>query len=503
MDFNSSTKKKDARTSTPRRIKTSEKQIEAEDSAATQVLDSHEKLTTRQKPLSKPGLSVEEKFEQEKRKRHVLINAHNRLKIAVKEKEARLKELEEILKAKNLQPTNYRCEDTCKQRIRQLENNLDKMKMKITKAKKIQTVYRHIREHLQQELREMHMVLDQKEHAVAIGQAEVDKATQQFQSAAAAADSTLGKMVQMEHETIERKREMDCELCELNAEERELKRQTETLGRLSERGHSRLKEREIEEEAHSIPVKDHQYYDICGASQSDLELVEDMEALRETLGCADIQDLVNKVVSQRATKEKLLNEVTQYEEMVRLEAKTLADLELQYTELKFSAKPKATRFDKLKEQMQARLKQEVDRVQRFQAELQQSQDLLDTVEQGVNNLYFRMSCVPVEGLPSASSTDSIDKLRDISARLPTLQQRASAQKPEISSLDQERVYSLLEQLNAMELRTNKRPTTPIDTPQLSDEEECSLSREEIKRSSIRLIESEQNKKSSSRVRRKQ
>lgn len=40
----------------------------------------------------------------------------------------------------------------------------------------------------------MYKILDQKEHAVTIGQAEVDKATQQLQSAAAAADSTLVRL---------------------------------------------------------------------------------------------------------------------------------------------------------------------------------------------------------------------------------------------------------------------------------------------------------------------
>lgn len=49
---------------------------------------------------------------------------------------------------------------------------------------------------------------------------------------------------------------------------------------------------------------DHQCYDICGASQSDMELVEDMEALRETLGCADMQ----VVSSIQATFTCIINE---------------------------------------------------------------------------------------------------------------------------------------------------------------------------------------------------
>ncbi|GAA6218834.1 uncharacterized protein LOC122876738 isoform X2 [Lates japonicus] len=487
---------KKARTPAQRRVKT-----EAQDSAAKQVLDSQDKRTARQRPFSKLGLPPEKIIEQEKQRRHLLINEHNKLTLAVKEKEAKLKELQETLRVMNLQPTTYSSEDALKQRIRQLENDREKMKMKITQAKKIQMAYRHILENLQEEVRGIKQVLDQKEHAVAVGQVEVDKATKMFQSAAAATDSSLGMMVQMEYETMEKRREMDSELCELSAEEKELKKKMEIFGCLSPTAQSRLEEAEIleEEEERSAPVKDHQCHDICGASESDMKVVEDMEALREALACADIQELVSKVLSQRATKEQLLTEITQYEDLIEHETKILADLELQFAELKFSEKPAVARFDKLKEQAQAKLNPEVKRVGRLQAELKQSQDLLDAVEQGINNLYFRMSCVPVEGLPSTKCTDSIDKLKDISARLPTLLQRALTQKRRsaVSGLDQENVYSVLEKFNTVELRNNKRPTTPTETPQLSDdEEECSPSRDEIKRSGMRLIESQQNKKSS-------
>ncbi|KAM6945305.1 coiled-coil domain-containing protein 183-like [Lycodopsis pacificus] len=400
----------------------------------------------------------------------------------------------------NFEPTNYYNEDASKQHIRQLENNKDKMKIKIIAAKEIATAYQPIREHLQQEVRGMDKKLDQKEHTIAIGQAEVDRATKQFQSAAAA--KTEGSMVQMEDETMMRNREIDIKLGQLSAERKALERQIRTLDieHRSPTGQSRQKEREIEgeeeeeedeEEAHSVPVTDHQCYDVCGASQSDVKLVEDMEALGEALADTEVQELAGTAMSQRAGKEQRLAEISLLEDGIRQDAKALADVDLQYAELKFGAKPAATRFDKLKGKMQAKLNQDVVRVERLQAELKRFQDSLETVERGVSNIYFRMSCVPVEGLSSASSSDSTDQLRDVRARVPTLLQRASEQTPEISGLDPDMVYSSHEELNSMESRDIKRPTTPIHTPQLSDEEECSPSHEKIKRCSSRLIESEQ------------
>lgn len=49
-------------------------------------------------------------------------------------------------------------------------------------------------------------------------------------------------MVQVEHETMEKKREMDRQLWDLSAEEQELKELIETLRCLSLKGLSRLKE---------------------------------------------------------------------------------------------------------------------------------------------------------------------------------------------------------------------------------------------------------------------
>ncbi|XP_063735219.1 golgin subfamily A member 6-like protein 24 [Eleginops maclovinus] len=348
MDSTSSTEMKDSRSPTHHPVKTSGKCKEAEASAAKQLLDIHDQLPSRQKP----DLSLEKKIEKEKQRQKILINEHNRLKLVVKQKEAKLKGLQKTLQTMDLQPTTYNSEDTCKQRIRQLENNIDKMQVKITKAREIQTAYEPIQENLEQEVRAMYGVVEQKEHAVAIGQAKMDKASKESETAAAAAGCTLGRMFQMEYETMGKKREMDLELCELSAEEKELKKQMETLGQLSLTG-QRLREQDIqaeeeeeekeEEAAQSLPATDQQCHDIRWASQADMKLGEDLEALRESLGCADVQELVSKVVSQQATTQQLLSEVSRSEELTRQEEGALTKLQLQHAELKFSSKPAATR----------------------------------------------------------------------------------------------------------------------------------------------------------------
>ncbi|KAM8885566.1 uncharacterized protein AB9W97_013122 [Spinachia spinachia] len=433
-------------------------------------------------------------MEQEKRRKHRLIREQNLLRFAVTEKEAKLKLQQETLRDKGFKPPGYKDEDSCKQRKRQLEVNKDKMSFKIIGAEEIHTAYQLIHEHLLQEVREMCKACDHKEHAISIGQAEVERASKQLQAAAATEEISRAWMVEIDDQFLRKKEEMDIELYQLNAEERNPKW---TLKHLSATSQSRQKEREIdgdeeeEEGAYSSHVTDHLCCDIGGASMSDRKLAEDFEALQEAVGNSDVQELVHKVESQWATQERLLAELTRYQDEIRQGAEAFAQLEVQHTELKFRAAPSAVRLDELRAEVKAEWDKKALRVQRLQADLKQSQDLLDPAERGVTNLHFMMSCVPAEGLPSASPTDSMEQLKEIRARLPILLQRASAQEAD-HALDQETLYTLYEELYTMESRNAKTQSNAVDAPQLSDgKEDSSPSREEIKRCSSRLIEAGQ------------
>lgn len=193
--------------------------------------------------------------------------------------------------------------------------------------------------------------------------------------------------------------------------------------------------------------------------------------------------------------------MTQCEELVRQSMETFAALELQYAQIKFSAGPSSDRFERLKEEMQAELEQEEERCSHWEDKLGKAQSVLHGVEKGVNNLFFRMSCVQVKDSPrELGGLDAIEKLREIGARLPTLQTTAS-EKTKENTADHEKVWSFLEQSTMMEPRNYKRASSPVydstseDTFQFrGQEEDCSMSRDEIKRRSIQLIEVHQPKK---------
>ncbi|XP_055743464.1 coiled-coil domain-containing protein 183-like [Salvelinus fontinalis] len=445
------------------RIQQLERQAQAEYSAANEILENDQKAPrggrTLSRSLPKPGLSMESIVEREKRRRCTLIEQHNGLQCSVRAKGSQLLEMEQAMKALELDSNADGDEQHYDQRVRELENSLEKMTIKITEAERIQKTYLRVCDHLHQEVREMPMALDQLQNSVVSGQTE------------------LGKVAHMSHTAVAA---VDCT---------KVRRGT-------------IREGLAEETAH---IRAQQTAPVSTTPQSIFKLVEDIDALREALSCTDLQELETRLVSQKAIREQLHNQMTQCEEQVRQSMDTLAALELQYAQLKFSAGPSSDRFEQLKEEMQAELEQEEERCSHWKDKLGKAQSVLHGVEKGVNNLFFRMSCVQVKDSPrELGGLDVIEKLREIGARLPTLQTTAS-EKTEENTADHEKVWSFLEQSTMMEPRNYKRASSPVydstseDTFQFrSQEEDCSMSREEIKRRSIQLIEVHQPKKKAQR-----
>ncbi|XP_046904412.1 coiled-coil domain-containing protein 183-like [Hypomesus transpacificus] len=498
------------------RIQQLERQIQAECTAAKEILENDQKSSRDGKPfrrsLPKPGLPLESLLEKEQRRLCTLIKQFNGLKFAVKDKESQLLELEQERKALKLESTPADSEHQYEQRLRQLENSLAKMTVKITEAEKIQNTYIKLSEHLSWETREMPKILDQLQTSVVLGETELTRVARMSQVAVTAVDSTKGQLLQMERQLMVERKLMEAELTG-----RRLEKAREVEGRIERekegerrgsRGPHKLKEQgrksgkeALTELTDSAPLRAHQSTPSPSTPQFIVKLVEDTDALREALSCTDLQELENRLVSQNATKEQLYSQMMQYEDVVKQRMDTLAALELQYAQLKFSVGPGSERHERLVEGLKAGIQQEEERCGQWEAQLSKAQAVLHAMEQGINNLYFRIICVPTDKeFSRETNLSTMEKLQEINALLPILHEEA-LRSAEDSSPDQEKAWHFLEQSTLQEPRNFKRASSPVynstseDTFQFrSQEEDCSLSREEVKRRSIQLIESQQHKK---------
>ncbi|KAM4575804.1 uncharacterized protein PAE49_006180 isoform 2-T2 [Odontesthes bonariensis] len=453
-------------------MKTSENRTD--DKSVMEVVMNKGKNPAQQSPLPL------ENMEHEWHERALLIKACNSLTAAVGKRTEKLKESMRVL---NSLPTTFKVDDTLERQTREAENKREKMKMKIIAAEKIHTSYMSLYEHLKQQLQAQEKMLDQKADAVIRGQVKLEKTKKKLKSESADVERTGARprhrKTRMEQEVREKIREMDSKLHELTAEKEELQKAIQMSGQSS-------RKEQVQETEEVAATESAQ----CGASaddqqesfESDMKLMEDVDALREAQKFAKVQQDIQK---------KLLVEKVDIEEVIREKTKILADLEVCYIELKCSENPAPTRLQQLKEEKLAQVKQEADRVQRLKSELNHSQDLLDTIDQGIRNLYFMMSSGPVEELSSMSSTDKLEEIRVLLRRL---QQSAKTKKPHVSSEGRERVYMLMEKINSSEVKNNRRPATPPDPLESSEGEEPACpTREEIKRDSMQLIEIQKKK----------
>ncbi|XP_035643238.1 uncharacterized protein LOC118394090 [Oncorhynchus keta] len=369
------------------------------------------------------------------------------------------------------------------------------------------------------------MALDQLQNSVVSGQSELGKVAHMSYTAVAAVDCTKSQLVHVERQLMVERRMMEKELTgRRGAKEKEVEGRLERERegeRRSSRVAQKLKEQELTLYFPMFCIRiDAEIMYACvlfspcspadrrGPHYDTVRLQTAggyIDALREALSCTDLQELETRLASQKATREQLHTQITQCEELVRKSMETLATLELQYAQLKFSAGPGSDRFEQLKEEMQVELEQEEDCCSQWEAKQGKAQSVLHGVEQGVNNLFFRISCVHVMDSPrQLGDLDATEKLREIGVRLLTLQTTAS-EKTEENTADHEKVWSFLEHSIMMEPRNFKRASSPVynsvseDTFQFrSLEEDCALSREEIKRRSIHLIEAHQPKKKAPR-----
>ncbi|XP_076127481.1 coiled-coil domain-containing protein 183-like [Alosa pseudoharengus] len=514
------------------RIEQLEKLNQSEYNAARDILENEQKTPCAAKilgnslPNTRPGL--QNIVEKQQRQLCTLIEQHNGLQYTLRLRKSQLLQMEQTMDSLELDNNPDGDERHYEQHVRQLENCLEKMSIKITEAANIHNTYLQVQEHLHREVREMPHVLEKLQSTVICGQTELSKVAQMSQAAVAAVESTKGMLVQLERQLMMEHWQIEKQL------------------------NNKLLEKEREVEARMDREKDtdrrislaHQSATQPNAQQSTLKIVKDMDDLKEALSCTELQELEGRLVSQRATRQQLHTQMTQCEELLAQQQEALVALELQYAQSKFNPGPSSERFEQMQAELCAELERETQRCQEWEEHLAKARAVMQGVEQGVNNLFYRITCLPATKVdkhntfaPAESCTslekaedvaateaglDAVEKLQEMDSRLTSLpdveleksEEGGASDKVSDSScplpvplkltfeLSALQLWTFLVQSTMMEPRNCKQASCPTynsnseDTFQYrSQEDDYSLSRDEIKRCNKQLIEAHQpNKK---------
>ncbi|XP_062873944.1 kinesin-like protein KIF7 [Trichomycterus rosablanca] len=483
------------------RVQKREKQLQTEYNAAKEVFNSKTKSSFMQpggKHLTSPGQSIKRLVKREHERLCALIAQHDELQFTVRSREVQLEQSVKSLELYNAPDSTAEMHD---QRVRQLQNNLEKISLKITEGEKIHSTGVSLREHLQQEVRELPQALEKLHKTILKNHTELCKVAMMSQSAQAGLDTSKSMLLQIEEQLMLEQQVTESMLSEVEAEKekqtgRRLDYQREEGGHITKAVH-RMKEEGKKLIDPSAVQMAQQFSDQPGSLQSEVKLIESIDELKEALSCTDLQELVTCLMSQKAMQKRLLSQITKFEELVKQQREDLEAVELQYAQLKFTDGPGTERYKKQKVELEKKLCRKQERCNQWQSRLHQAQVVLQSIDQDFNNLYYRMTSEPAKGPPNKSSLDAIKKLSEIRAYLSSL----GILPPDLAenqlNLGQDKMWGLQEQNAMMEpnyfrsVRSTMAGHATDESLRFCSQEDCSLTRDEIKRRGILLIEASQ------------
>ncbi|XP_061460525.1 coiled-coil domain-containing protein 183 isoform X2 [Rhineura floridana] len=343
------------------------------------------------------------------------------------------------------------------QMIRQLENNIEKMQVKIMTAEKTHILYLKMLDVLRDELSHLPLILDDLEHMVEVYQVE------------------LKGMHLMAKDTMEA---MEA----AKQARRDVNMDFPTL-----MGRDGLKGAKLE------------------ASKAQIEyqslVTMEVDKIKCAVQCSHLWDIAGRFMAQKKSEENLQQQIAECEKKRRELKGQLKELELEQAELKFHQTPSSISSRKLEEELRTVLEEEEERLKKVQAQVCQNQELLLHFENGVDNLIMRLCGIARPGQEEFRGEigDMFDKLQFCETKLLYLV-KATAQLPIYDFSQEEYNETFIQVRNLLEESTRDEPQNLRITYE-DDEEDVREAfnfadidhsyvpnREEIKKHGLKLIE---------------
>ncbi|MGH0160938.1 UNVERIFIED_CONTAM: hypothetical protein FKN15_044121 [Acipenser sinensis] len=236
-------------------------------------------------------------------------------------------------------------------------------------------------------------------------------------------------------------------------------------------------------------------------SEIQAKLCQNLEKLKVAVGCSDIK---GRLVNQRAKQTHLLGRIAECEAREAELRSRLKELQLEHTQHKFHLGPETERYGAVREERRGQqLTEELEREERrrnlWSSRLRVTEDVLNASQDGLDDLFLKLYSFtldpkkPVERAP----LDSYDKLISCELKMLTLLDYFFSLSPPLQASIEEhdKVWHFMETTASNEPGNVKIPiqlisdTASEDSFQfLNQEQDYSLSREEIKKRGSQLIE---------------
>jgi len=398
-----------------------------------------------------------------------------------------------------------RSEDS--QQLRILENRLDKMHLKLNEAHKIRSTYVQILEEQSIERRKWPNQLDALEQGIKEQNEELKRLHVMYKDAQNARTTARNELGKLEQTVIESKRTREAQLKSYKIQAQEKKEHAENIEK-------RMQQRAI------ATREDHRSGLVSSGKEQEEKIMtyeEHMSTIKDATGVSDIQEVVQRFLSQSATQEHLKSWRHANEKSLNRLKDEEEKLQTEFEDLKYSGEAKMSSGQRMLEELQERVKMAKSKCgESMQQEVQINKTLID-VRTGVEHLCSKLYPLKLPksqlSLQTQLSTTSETYVLDL---LAICEQKLIKLVDELSGRDIQDVIKEMEDADYRISTESKIPSinTRIRLPRLNEDmtafeddddsgdEDDYFSRNSIKANSQQIVDAKTRKENKANPKRK-
>lgn len=384
-------------------------------------------------------------------------------------------------------------------RLRVLENNLEKTKLKSQAAKHIMRGYLKLKNHLQEESLTFNGQLDCLEADILKHREELRNLQIMNNDAQLSKDAAKAELQQQEELPYKEPKESERIIARYRKQVEERKAQTEKADRRAQR--APVQPDELSSEAQRSTTRM-----TCEEEKSISTFEEAFQRIKEATGVTNIQEIEEGFISQGETHKHLEGLKAKNEKVLLQLKKEKEHLDQQFQDMKYSGEAKLSSDQQMLEECQQHLLAEQQRCDAAKEHLDCLVKTLNTACAGVEHLASKLQHITlnedmVAQLPHSSKESVVDLLAQCELKLQLLQDELHGK--DLSTLMKEmeeeefstrNVGKLPDYNTRIKLPEDER-LDPFDEEEESEEDEADIiTREELKRQSQLMVDSRAKRK---------
>ncbi|XP_071359989.1 coiled-coil domain-containing protein 151 isoform X2 [Trachinotus anak] len=382
--------------------------------------------------------------------------------------------------------------------LRALENSLEKTHFKCKEAENIMTNYQKLKSHLQEESLTFQGELDSLEAEILKHRQELHNLQAMNKDAQLSKEAAKAELQQQEEQLYKERKERERIIASYRKKVEERKTQAEKGDRRAQRAN--MQPDELSSEAQRSTTR------MAGEEEKAISTFEEaFQHIKEATGVTDIQEIVERFISQKETHQHLEKLKGENEEVIQQLKEQRELLNQQFQDMKYSGEAKLSSDQQMLEECEQQLQAQQQRCDATKERLDWLVKTLSIIRAGVEHLANKLQHITLsDDIVAEVSPDSdefvLELMTQCELKLQLLQEEL--QGKDLAAIMKEmekeeflvRIERKLPAYNTrVKLPDDQRPDLFIDDENEEDEADI-ISREALKRQSQLIIDSKSKKK---------